>query len=74
MLIFKSLFGGSDGNAGDHGWIHGSGRSLEKVMATHSSILRILDKSMDRGSLEGYRPWGSKELDMTERLTLSLSF
>ena len=25
------------------------------------------------GSLEGYTPWGHKESDMTERLTLSLS-
>ena len=25
-------------------------------------------------SLVGYSPWGRKELDMTERLTLSLSF
>ena len=36
--------GGSDGkesacNAGDPGLIPGSGRSLEKEMATHSSIL-----------------------------------
>ena len=50
ILIFKSLFGGSDGNAGDHGWIPGSGRSLEKGMATHSSIPGILDNSMDRGA------------------------
>jgi len=26
-------------NAGEVGWIPGSGRSLEKEMATHSSIL-----------------------------------
>ena len=41
MLLFP---GGSDGkesacNAGDLGSIPGSGRSLEKGMATHSSIL-----------------------------------
>jgi len=40
--------------------------SLEKGMATHSSILawRI---PMDRGrNLVGYSPWGRKELDTTE--------
>ena len=40
--------------------------SLEKEMATHSSILawRILFTE----SLVGYSPWGCKELDTTERL------
>ena len=43
--------------------------ALEKGMATHSSILtwRI------PWSLEGYSPWGCKELDMTEQQTVSLS-
>ena len=50
MLIFKSLFGGSDGNAGDQGWIPGSGKSPEKGMATHSNIIGILENSMDRGA------------------------
>ena len=27
---------------------------------------------MDRGTLTGYSPWGHKESDMTEWLTLSL--
>ena len=27
---------------------------------------------MDRGALAGYSPWGHKESDRTERLTLSL--
>ena len=45
--------------------------SLEKGMETHCSILawRILGTE----SLEGYSPWGRKELDPTERLILSLS-
>ena len=49
-------------------WSLGWEDSLEKGMATYSSILawRI------PWSLEGYRPWGRKELDTTERLTLSL--
>ena len=28
----------------------------------------------EQSNLEGYSPWGHKESDMTERLTLSLSF
>ena len=43
---------------------------LEKGMATHSSILAW--RTHGQRSLEGYSPWGSKESDMTERLTLSL--
>ena len=46
---------------------------LEKGMATHSSFLvwRIPWSEEPGG---GYSPWGCKELDTTERLTLSLSF
>ena len=40
----------------------------EKGMATHSSVL-ALENSMDRG---GYSPWGHKELDVTEWITLTL--
>ena len=32
-----------------------------------------LENSMDRGAWRAYSPWGGKELDMTERLTRSLS-
>ena len=42
---------------------------LKKKMATHSSIR----KSHGEQSLTGYSPLGCQELDMTERLTLSLS-
>ena len=47
-------------------WVQSLGREdpLEKGMATHSQGQR---------SLAGYSPWGHTELDMTERLTLSLS-
>ena len=73
-----SFPGGSDGeesacSAGYPGLAPGSGRSLEKGMAAHSSIhaWRILWTE----ELEGYHPWGSpwghKELDTVERLTLS---
>ena len=43
---------------------------LEEGMATHSSILawRI---PMGRGDWRGYSPWGRKESDMTEQLSLS---
>ena len=42
---------------------------LEKGMATHSSILAWEIP----WSLVGYRPWGCKESDMIELLTLLLS-
>ena len=43
-ILHQGFPGGSDGkasacNAGDQGSIPGSGRPLEKEMATHSSIL-----------------------------------
>ena len=46
--------------------------TLEKGMATHSSILAR--ESRGQRSLEGYSPWGCKEsdTDMTEQLTLSI--
>ena len=58
--------GGLDGkesscNAGDLSSVPGLGRSLEKGMATHSSILAWII------------PWGHKELNKTERLSLSFS-
>ena len=60
-------------NAGDAGSIPGSGRSLEKGMATHSSILAW--KIPQTEKLEGYIPWGCKESDTTEHIcTLSNLF
>ena len=62
------LPGGSDSkasayNAGDLGSSPGSGRSLEKEMATHSSTLAWKIPWMEEaGRLQ------SKELDMTEQL------
>ena len=46
--------------------------TLEKGMATHSSILAR--ESRGQRSLEGYSPWGCKEsdTDMAEHLTLSV--
>ena len=46
---------------------------LEKGMAAHSSILAWrIPHTEEPGGL--YSPWGRKELDTTEQLTLSLSF
>ena len=39
---------------------------LEEGMATHSNILAWRIPWIE--NLEGYSPWGQKELDMTERL------
>ena len=42
---------------------------LEKGMASHSSILP--GEFHGQRSLVGYSPWGLKESDMTEKLTLN---
>ena len=55
-------------NTGGPGLILGSGRSLEKGMATPTPVF-LPGKLHGQGSLMGYRPWGCKESDMTERLT-----
>ena len=54
-------------------WVRSLGQedSLEKRMATHSSILAWRIPWMDRGAWKA-SPWGRKELDTTEQLTLSL--
>ena len=75
-LPSSCYFGGSDGkesacNAGDPGLIPGSGRSLEKKMATHSRILAWrIPWTEEPGGLQSI---GSQESDMTEQLTFSLS-
>ena len=65
---FRSLPGGAvvknlpanAGDARDSGLIPGLGRSLEKEIATHSSILAW---EVDRGAW-----WDHKELDTTEHM------
>ena len=42
---------------------------LEKEMATP---VILAGEFHGQKSLEGYSPWGHRELDMTEKLTLSL--
>ena len=68
--------GGSAGkepvcNEGDVGLIPGLGRSPR---GGHGNPLQYscLENSMDR-SVMGYSPYGCKKLNMTDRLTLSLS-
>ena len=71
------LPGGSDGeafayNAGDLGLIPGSGKSPGEG---NGNLLQYscLENPHYQRNLEGYSPWGCKELDMTERLTLEKS-
>ena len=45
-----------------------------KEMAPHSSILAWRIPRTEEPGWLGYRPWGCKELEMTERLTSSLFF
>ena len=45
---------------------------LEKGMATHSSILAGEFPGLK--NLEGNSPWGLKELDKTDQLTLTLPY
>ena len=64
--------GGSDGkesacNVGDLGSIPGLKDSLEK----ETTPVFLSGKSHEWRSLADYSPWGCKELDTTERLTLS---
>ena len=53
-------------------WVRSMGREdpLEKEMAIHSSILAWRIPWTEEPG--GYSPWGCKESDKTERLTLSL--
>ena len=53
-------------------WVQSLGQedTLEKGMAPTPVLLP--GKSHGQRSLTGYSPWGHKELDMTEQLTLSL--
>ena len=60
------------GDIRDKGLAPGSGRSPGEG---HGNLFQYScpENPMDRGSLAGHSPWGCKELDMTEQLTLSLS-
>ena len=47
-------------------WSPGQEGPVEKGVATHSSVLAW--ELHGQRSLEGYSPWGGKELDMTEQI------
>ena len=71
----KGFSGGSDGresacNAGDPGSIPGSGRSPAEGNG-YPLQYSCLENPHGQRSLAGYSPWGRKESDTTERLTLS---
>ena len=57
-------------DAGDTGSVPGSGRSLGKGMATHSSILAWIIPRTEEP--RGCSPWGRRESDTAKQLSLSL--
>ena len=59
-------------NAGDAGSIPASGRSPGEGNGNPLQY-SSLEKSHGQRSLVGYTPWGRKESDTTERLSLTLS-
>ena len=74
-LVFLGLPSGSDGkestcNVGDLGSILGLGR-FPGEGNSYPLYYSGLENFMDRGAWQATSPWGSKELDMTERLSLS---
>ena len=74
----KGLPGDSDGkesacNAGDPGSIPGSGTSLWRK-EWQPSLIFLSEEFHGQRSLVCYSPWGHKESDTTEQLTLSLYF
>ena len=67
--------GGSDGkesayNVGDLGLIPGSGKSPGEGFSKHTTPVCLPGKSHGLRSLVGYSPWGHKESDTTEQLTV----
>ena len=58
-------------NAGDLDSIHGSGRSPGEKNGNPPKYF-CLENSMGQRSLAGCSPWGHKEWEMNEQLTLSL--
>ena len=81
MCIYNNIYEGfpggsagkkSAGNKGDLGLIPGSGRSPGEGNGNPLQY-SCLENSMDKRSLAGYSPWGRKELDMTEQISLSLT-
>ena len=74
-LSIMGFPGGSDSkesacSARDLGSIPGLGRSPEEGNGNPLQYSR-LENPMDRGPWGGYSPWGRKESEMTEQLTLT---
>ena len=72
------FLGGSDGkeyacNGGDCVLSLGGEDPLKKRMATHSPVF-LPGEFHEQRKLAGYTPWGCKEQDTTEQLTLSLHY
>ena len=57
-------------NAGDPGSIPGSGRSSDLEKKWQPIPVFLPGESHGQRSLAGYIPWGRKEVDMSEGLTL----
>ena len=66
--MVKNLFV-SAGEAVDVGSVPGSERCPAEGNGNPLQY-SCLENSMDRGAWQGNSPWGRKELDMTEQLTL----
>ena len=60
-------------NAGDLGLIPGSGRSPGEGNEIQSTLVILPGEFHGQRHLAGYSPWGRKESDSTEQLTLSRS-
>ena len=72
LYFYWGFPGGSDAcNVGDPGLIPGSGRSPGEENGNPPKYF-CPDNSQGQRSLVGYGPWGHKESDTTEGLTLSL--
>jgi len=70
--------GGSDGkvstcNVGDLGSVPGLGKSPGERNGRQPTPVFLPEKIHGQRSLMGYGPWGCKELDTTEQLSLHFS-
>ena len=75
--VFLSFLGGSDGkestcNTRDLVWSVGGEDPLEEGVAIHSSSW--VENQNGQRSMVGYSPWGHEEWDMTEWLSIYMSY
>ena len=76
LIFIRGFPGGSDSkkfacNLGDPGWIPGLGRYSGEGNSYPLHPVFLPGEFYGQKSLAGYSPWGCKESDTTERLTLS---